>query len=101
MGLHRPAAARRADWFSEGGQQGVAHLVVGICGGAGIDGGAGCVSTGVRARTGERHPGGAARGVRGAAGEDEKIHAERLNAGADDSGAGATEPFQGLNCRTG
>ena len=33
--------------------------------------------------------------------EDEKIHAERIDAGADHPDAGAAEHFQGLNRRTG
>jgi len=96
VGLHRPVACRRIDRIFQGQEQGVAHLVGGVRGVIGVDGGAGCFSTGIRARAGQRHHGRAAGDFRGAAGKDEKIHAERPDVGGDDCGFGIAEPFQRL-----
>jgi hypothetical protein len=43
VGLHRPAARRRADWFFQGEKQGVAHHVGGVRGDFGSGRPAGCI----------------------------------------------------------
>ena len=91
MGLHHPAAGRRADRFLQGEEQGVAHHVVGVRGAPDPDDVARSFSAGIRAGPGERDPGVVAAGVRGAARQDEEIHAERFDFGGYGRGAGVVE----------
>jgi hypothetical protein len=91
LDLHRVAAAWRTVWVLQGEEQDLIDHVGGICGRAGADGCAGCVSTGVRAGVGEHHHGRAVGGLRHPSGKNEKILTHRLDAGVDDSGAGVAE----------
>ena len=91
MDLHRAAAGRRIDRFFQGQKQGVAHHVGGVRRVADPDDVAQCVPAGLRAEAGECHAGRAVAGVRGAAGQDEEIHAERFDPGGDGGGAGGVE----------
>jgi hypothetical protein len=103
VGLYRAAACRRLDRLSQGQEQGIARFIVRVRRAADPDDTARCFSAGLRAGIGERDAGRAAAGVRGAAGQDEEIHAERFDFGGDGGGAGVVEfeiPLTSHRCCT-
>jgi hypothetical protein len=101
LGVHPVAAAWWTVWFFQGPEQGVASHLGGVRGHPGFDSPAGCFSAGVCPQSGKHPHGLAAHRVCHSFGEDKKIHAQRADAGGDDSGAGVAKPFQWLKLPSG
>src|SRR5271170_6999549 len=100
MDLHRPAARRRTDWIFQSKKQSVADDVNGVRGDFNSHGDSGNFGSIVARKIGQYNYGTVAHRVRRSSGEDEKIYAERIDAGGDDCGAGVAE-YPVLIWRTG